>query len=198
MNITSIKVEWNVPNVISMLKIILSVLLYFSIQSCHYISAALLILLAGVMDSLDGYLARRMNRITVFGKIIDPLGDKVFNTILVFSLAINYKIPTWFFLIIILRNLSVIIGGFIFIKYDITIPSAGWYGKFTGFTIGLTLSLIIVGGDHIKTLIDIMTFLSITMISLCMIDYTKRLIRLFNEKKKGNIFLSSENIIDNV
>ena len=66
-----------------------------------------LILLGGISDYLDGYLAKKLNLKTKFGAIIDPLADKILILILFTWLCINQIIPYWSFSFIVIRELII-------------------------------------------------------------------------------------------
>ncbi len=73
--------------------------------------AALVVILAGVSDGLDGYLARRLNQITPLGVALDPLADKLFAVILVVCLILFRDFPIWLALAIVARDLFILVGG---------------------------------------------------------------------------------------
>ncbi len=68
---------FNLPNQLTTLSLVLSVVLFLLITSEHYISAFILFLIAVGTDWLDGYYARKYNQITTLGRILDPFADKV-------------------------------------------------------------------------------------------------------------------------
>ena len=68
---------FNLPNQLTSLRLLLSVVLFGLIASEHYIPAFVLFLIAVGTDWLDGYYARRFNQITTLGRILDPFADKV-------------------------------------------------------------------------------------------------------------------------
>ena len=68
---------FNLPNQLTSLRLLLSVVLFWLITSEHYISAFVLFLVAVGTDWLDGYYARKFNQITTLGRILDPFADKV-------------------------------------------------------------------------------------------------------------------------
>ena len=68
---------FNLPNQLTSLRLILSVVLFGLISAEHYIPAFVLFLVAVGTDWLDGYYARKFNQITTLGRILDPFADKV-------------------------------------------------------------------------------------------------------------------------
>lgn len=70
-------------------------------------AAAFVFLLAAATDKLDGYIARRFNQITNFGKLIDPLADKLLVSAGLIMLVQSHQIPTWTAVVIITREVLV-------------------------------------------------------------------------------------------
>ena len=68
---------FNLPNQLTSLRLLLSVVLFGLISAEHYIAAFVLFLVAVGTDWLDGYYARKFNQITTLGRILDPFADKV-------------------------------------------------------------------------------------------------------------------------
>ena len=68
---------FNLPNQLTSLRLLLSVVLFGLIAAEHYIAAFVLFLIAVGTDWLDGYYARKFNQITTLGRILDPFADKV-------------------------------------------------------------------------------------------------------------------------
>ena len=103
----------NLPNKLTILRIILvPVFMFFLILSNDYpqyaqISALIVFIIAASTDGLDGYLARKNNIITTFGKIIDPLADKLLISAALISFVSLGKISAWAAIIIIGRELAV-------------------------------------------------------------------------------------------
>jgi len=67
----------NVPNTLTLLRILFAVIVFTVIGFARYDLALLVFVLAAVTDSLDGWWARRFNQITVFGRVMDPFADKL-------------------------------------------------------------------------------------------------------------------------
>lgn len=96
----------NVPNFLTLSRFVMTVgfLYLFSI---NIIAASLLFVLAAITDFFDGYLARKYNLITSFGKIMDPIADK-FLILSAFGIfAYSQIVPWWMFWVIAIREIGV-------------------------------------------------------------------------------------------
>ena len=71
------KVVWNVPNVLTLLRVIAAPLLAYFLMRGYYEYALCTFTLAALTDVLDGYIARRFDLYTEFGAALDPLADKL-------------------------------------------------------------------------------------------------------------------------
>jgi len=97
----------NLPNKLTILRMILiPVFIIFLIKEYYYISGILFVA-ASITDALDGYLARKYHLITDFGKIIDPLADKLLITSALICLVQLGSIAGWLAIVILARELVV-------------------------------------------------------------------------------------------
>jgi cardiolipin synthase (CMP-forming) len=109
-----------------------------------------LTLFASLTDIMDGYLARRLNQITEFGKIIDPLADKVCISVIIIKLYLMHQIPEYYFLMIIGRDILIFIGGIFLTKVIGKVLPSNMLGKITVLIVGIVIILIMLQVD--KTL----------------------------------------------
>ncbi len=100
----------NIPNFLSLLRILLvPVVVIFLIQG-SYGKALLIFSLAGATDALDGTLARLLKCQTVLGAYLDPIADKMLLTASFVTLAILGIIPGWLTVIVISRDFIILLG----------------------------------------------------------------------------------------
>ena len=127
--------------------------------------------IASLTDTLDGYLARRDNLVTNFGKFMDPLADKVLVCSAMICLVEMDRLPAWIVIIIIGREF--IISGFRLIASDNGIViAASYWGKFKTVSQMVMIILLIAdlgGGFAVAEQIFIYLALVLTVVSL--IDY---------------------------
>lgn len=137
----------NVPNLLTLLRILIIPFYIYELMLDNYIYALAFFLFGTLTDFFDGFLARRLKQITPLGKFLDPLADKLF---FVLSLSImSYKklIPIWFFSIILIRDILVSIGSFIYIdKVGMKRISPHITGKLVNFFIFFITFFILI--DH--------------------------------------------------
>ncbi len=121
----------NVPNTLTLLRLlaipVLAAVIYAGDQ---YNTMALILFLAiWVTDLLDGWIARHFNQITEFGKLFDPLVDKLFQFTTALMLYIVGKLPFWVPAFIFVRELLMIIGSAILLRHGKIVVQSKWYGK---------------------------------------------------------------------
>ncbi len=100
----------DIPNLISVLRILLVVPVVYLLLQRRFREAMLLFFIAGVSDALDGFLARRFDWRSRLGGILDPLADKVLLVSVFLCLGWLGALPWWLVALVILRDL-VIVGG---------------------------------------------------------------------------------------
>jgi len=101
---------YNLPNIITMLRIGIIPVLFFlmaSPGSTWSLVIALLFIIAALTDLLDGYIARKYEIVTTMGKFLDPIADKIIvNTAMILMIPIG-RIPAWAVAITIIRDITV-------------------------------------------------------------------------------------------
>jgi CDP-diacylglycerol--glycerol-3-phosphate 3-phosphatidyltransferase len=130
---------WTISNIISLSRIIASIPLGYCVYIDNIPGIVILTFLTMFSDFLDGYFARKFNQITELGKILDPIGDKMCVAMTALALLFNGKIPVWFFLALVLRDLLIVAGSY-YVKNKIkfVLPS-NLLGKITVNIISLVL-----------------------------------------------------------
>ena len=100
----------NIPNFLSLLRIILVPLLVIFLINKAFLNALILFTALGVTDALDGFLARILKQQTVLGSYLDPIADKILITSCFLALAILKVIPGWLAVIVISRDVIILLG----------------------------------------------------------------------------------------
>lgn len=110
MSDTISKTIWNVPNILTLIRIalipVLAVLLLSPSREAGFWAAAVFAV-ASITDWLDGYLARRMGIVTVFGKFLDPIADKLMVMAALIMILPFERVPAWMVLVILGREIII-------------------------------------------------------------------------------------------
>lgn len=97
----------NLPNMITIGRLFLIppvLLLIDKTDPLRCVAAALLFMLASVLDLIDGWLARRSGLVTVFGKFVDPLADKIMVAAVLVYLVMDDRVPAWLVVLLLTRE----------------------------------------------------------------------------------------------
>ena len=133
----------HVPNILTIIRFILIPIILFFIFTGNYLLGFVFFTISGITDILDGAIARKFNLISTFGKLMDPLADKLTQISVLASLVIKDIIPIWILIIVVLKELIMIVGASFLYGKDVVVYSK-WYGKLSTvlFYIAIVISLI--------------------------------------------------------
>ena len=139
-------------------------------EANRYISLTLFVV-ASVTDWFDGYLARKNNLVTNFGKFMDPLADKLLVCSAMICMIDLKRLPAWFVIIIIAREF--IISGFRLIAAENGIViAANYWGKFKTASQMIMIILLILHFDGIFVILEqIFIWLSLALTIISLITY---------------------------
>ena len=139
-------------------------------EANRYISLTLFVV-ASVTDWFDGYLARKNNLVTNFGKFMDPLADKLLVCSAMICMIDLKRLPAWFVIIIIAREF--IISGFRLIAAENGIViAANYWGKFKTASKMIMIILLILHFDGIFVILEqIFIWLSLALTIISLITY---------------------------
>lgn len=118
----------NIPNILTVMRFIIIPVFGFYLYNEQYYISIFLFTLGGITDILDGYIARKYNLITSFGKLADPLADKLMQLTALILLTMQGLIPVVFLIIIVAKEIFMVLGSISLYKKNYVI-SANWYGK---------------------------------------------------------------------
>ena len=137
-----IRKNLNIPNVLSIIRIIFIIPFVFAVIGDDYTTAGIILIISGISDFLDGYIARKYNQITRVGKMLDPTADKLTLMAVMVCVGIKFNKIFPFMIILITKEILMLIAGIILLRKKLTPPSAKWYGKLS--TIVFYVSIIII------------------------------------------------------
>lgn len=108
------------------------------------LAAFVIYAIAGSTDWIDGQLARRTHTVTQFGKIVDPLVDRLLLAAGVLGLYLIGELPLWLPVVLVLRDVYLLYGAFVLEKYHVILPVT-YIGKLTTAVLLTGFSSLIAG-----------------------------------------------------
>jgi CDP-diacylglycerol--glycerol-3-phosphate 3-phosphatidyltransferase len=141
---------FTVSNLLSVIRALLSVPFAYVMLLVHpplRFWGAGIVILAALTDKLDGVLARRLKQETEWGRILDPVADKVGVAVFALVLLRLGDLPLWFVAALILRDLLILVGGlYIRLSRRVVLPS-NQFGKWTVGVVALALFAALLGAS---------------------------------------------------
>lgn len=132
------------PNLLSLARAAIAPYLFWALWRGHFDAALVAILVAGITDGLDGYLARRLQISSRTGEILDPIADKVLLSCAFVALWLNGSVETWLAGIVLGRDVLILAAagvGLIFAKKPRRFPPSIWGKLSTIVQISLVVAL---------------------------------------------------------
>lgn len=193
-NSVTINLEHNavftIPNIISFTRILLIIPFVVFFLLGNYLLSFSVILLSGISDCLDGFLARKLNQISDLGKLLDPVADKL--TLISVVICMGVLIPEILpiAVVLIIKDVLMLIGGFYLLKKEIIPPPAKWYGKVATIVFYVSVVTIVFFKGFLEYEVYLLTIilLSLTFIVMmfALIKYVIVFKNLLKEKRNNN------------
>ena len=161
----------NLPNVLTVVRILLVPVLVVALlgETGNDVLAAIVFAAASVTDALDGYLARTRNSITSFGKLMDPIADKLLIAAALISLVSLDRLEAWVAMVIIAREFAVTVMRAVAAERGVII-SASWMGKVkTVLQIAAIFALIATNPAPVS--VDVLVYLAVAATVISGVDY---------------------------
>jgi CDP-diacylglycerol--glycerol-3-phosphate 3-phosphatidyltransferase len=162
----------NLPNVLTVLRIlavpVIVVALLGETPNGDALAAAVFAL-AALTDGLDGYIARSRGSVTTFGKLMDPLADKLLIVAALVSLVSLGRLAAWVAMVIIAREVAVTVLRAIAAESGVVI-AASWLGKLkTALQVAAVFGLII--WDPAPVAVDALVYVAVAVTVISGADY---------------------------
>ena len=165
----------NIPNALTLVRIALLPAVVWRFKAGDMLGALLAYLTAMVTDAVDGVIARRFNQITALGKLLDPIADKLSLITLLSLFVADGQIPLWVLLLMLLKEITLVIGGGVALKRGIVV-SALPIGKVTTVSFVVSIILRFLGyAPMADTLLYVSVVLSMVALAWYSMDLMKKL-----------------------
>ncbi|PCI73247.1 hypothetical protein COB28_04650 [Candidatus Dependentiae bacterium] len=123
-----------IANILTLFRIVVTPFLMYAVYSGNYYNAFILMIMGGLSDLFDGVAARYFQDASDLGELFDPIADKVFLSGLCIALVVTpyplFLIPTWFVMLVVVRDLCLLWAGFFILKNGFRVSLApSFWGK---------------------------------------------------------------------
>ncbi len=135
---------FTIPNILSICRLVMVPFIFWSYINEQYICSAVLILVSGLTDVIDGFIARTFNQISNLGKILDPLADKFTQVSVVLLILITNHTDMGLcimFVILCIKEVSTLFFGTQLLSSGKTNIVSKWYGKLSTVILYMTMTL---------------------------------------------------------
>jgi CDP-diacylglycerol--glycerol-3-phosphate 3-phosphatidyltransferase len=158
----------NLPNALTVVRIMLVPVLVAALLGNTPegdVLAAVVFALASLTDFVDGYLARSRDSVTTFGKLMDPLADKLLIVAALISLVSLHRLAAWVAMVIIARELAVTVLRLAATQAGVVMAASQWGKVKTVLQIAAILAVIAVHGQPTWVLVLLYTAVAATVLS---------------------------------
>jgi cardiolipin synthase (CMP-forming) len=170
---------FTIPNALSVMRIVLMIPFLMALSSGGADGkwwGIFWLCLAMLTDKLDGDIARWTHSESEWGRILDPLADKIGVAVVAVALLLEGWIPLWFVAVLLLRDLLILIGGLVIKRKTGEVVPSNMSGKWAVGVIAGTLLIAIA--DNTTPVLPYCIGLSLVMVALSTAGYAKRFVSI--------------------
>ncbi len=169
MQILNVEWKWNIPNALSLVRIAL-IPVFMTLYLLHLDMWAFAVLLvSGLTDAVDGFVARRFNMITDCGKLLDPLSDKLTQVAVVVCLTTRYTELLPLTVLCFAKELFQGIGGVLLLRKNVQAQGARWFGKVSTVLFYATMLVIVLWYDALAATAPWVLYVLVALVGISML-----------------------------
>ena len=183
-----------IPNILSVVRIGIIPFIAIEYFKGQYLLTAALLLLSGLTDVVDGFIARRFNMISEVGKVLDPIADKLTQVAVIVCLMVRHPVLLPLVVVVMVKELIMLIGAFAMINRASVTPYARWWGKMATAVLYAMMGYIVID-DFFGNIMPPWTITAFSAIGIiCVIfallgygDAFRQLMQDIKNKKQTNL-----------
>lgn len=171
-----------IPNALSVVRILIIPFFAWSFLQDRLPLAVGLLVLSGLSDCVDGFIARKLNQVTELGKMLDPLADKLTQGVVALCLAMRFPVIGPVLLVFIVKELVMLCCAIGLLKKKKRPCAAQWYGKVATVMFYASVALIVVmdGFLHVEGLaFQVISYVLLGLTAAMMIYSAVRYFQIF-------------------
>ncbi len=170
---------FTIPNLLSTVRLaLIPLIIRLYCVNQNHIAAVMVILISGVTDIIDGFVARRFNMVSDFGKILDPVADKLTQGAIIVCLVKRYKLMWGLIAFFVVKELIMAAMGLFVIKKKGSVNSAKWYGKVNTVVLYISMMVLILFPGMSDVLANAIIISCSIVMLLSLLLYTRFYVKL--------------------
>lgn len=175
---------FTIPNILSFFRLVLiPVFVWAYCGAEQYGLTAALLVISGITDVLDGFIARHFDMISDLGKALDPVADKLTQLAMLFCLVTRFPLMLLPLIVLLAKEIASGIMGLVVIRKTGAVHGAVWHGKVTTVLLYLTMVIHVLWYKIPELASDCMIFACVGMMVLSLVLYSLRNARLIRSAK---------------
>lgn len=173
-----------IPNLLSLLRLLMIPLFIYLYLNGHDGWTAFVLILSGVTDVVDGYIARHFNQVSDFGKAFDPIADKLTQAAMLLCLVSRHRMMIVPLLLLAVKDVFSAVSGLLVIRRTGVVLGAEWHGKLTTVLLYGMMILHVVWQDIPCWTSNMLNAICVAMMLVSFVLYARRNIRAIRSANK--------------
>lgn len=169
-----------IPNLLSLLRLaLIPLMMWLYLEQQEYVWTFVVLVLSGITDTLDGFIARKYNMISEFGKAFDPVADKLTQVAMLHCLGTTFPEIRYLLVLLVVKEFISGIMSIISIQKTGQVQGAEWHGKVT-----TVLLYVLIADRMIPGLLSmVLMILTVGMMVLSMVLYVQQHWKSIQQKR---------------
>lgn len=174
-----------IPNILSFFRIcLIPVIVWLYLGKENYPLTGIFVLISGLTDIVDGFIARRFDMISDVGKVLDPIADKSTQAVVMLLLATSFPLMLIPILIGVVKEIFMAVSGYMIIRKCGVVLGANWYGKAATVILTAMMALHLFWHEIDPTVSIVTIIISALAILLALVLYAVRNFKYLLDKNK--------------
>ena len=178
---------FTIPNLLSLLRLcMIPLIIWLYCTQKNYALTAVVLVLSGLTDMVDGYIARRFNMVTDLGKALDPVADKLTQASVMFCLLSRFRMMLVPLLLLIFKEVCNGVMSLVVIKKTGKVCGADWHGKVCTWLLYAMIFVHIVWFDISREWTTALIGICVIMMTLSFALYMVRNYKMLTKEVTNN------------
>ncbi len=178
---------FTIPNLLSLLRLcMIPLIIWLYCTQKNYALTAVVLVLSGLTDMVDGYIARRFNMVTDLGKALDPVADKLTQASVMFCLLSRFRMMLVPLLLLIFKEVCNGVISLVVIKKTGKVCGADWHGKVCTWLLYAMMFVHIVWFDISREWTTALIGICVIMMTLSFALYMVRNYKMLTKEVTNN------------